>query len=342
MPTTQPAGKPLKLLLLGGTGFLGPHTVWFAKGRGHELTLLNRGKTDPGLFPDLTLITGDREGDLAELEQAVTDGARWDAVIDFTAYVPAHVTRTCEILKDATQRYLVVSTVSVYGDFSNAPITEDAPLAQATPDQVAAVTKIREVGGLYGPLKALCETAAEAVMPWRVCNVRPTLIAGPGDSTDRFTWWPVTVRAVDTLPLPDGGTDPMQFIDARDLAAFLVTLAEQQTVGTFNACGNSTVGDVAHLCRDVTGAETQFTAVPTAKLLEAGVRPWADVPGWIPADSPMAGMATVDDDPARRVGLRNRPVTDTIAGAVEWFDAQGRDLRAGIKPEQIAAFLDKQ
>ncbi len=234
-----------------GTKFLGVHIVELALQHGHSVTLFNRGKTNAGIFPQLVHLKGDRDAQLDSLK-----GKHWDAVIDDSGYVPRHVKLSAELLAPNVQRYIFISTISVYASFEN-PNTEESPVGKLADETTEKVD-----GGAYGPLKALCEKAAEAAMPGRVAVVRPGLIVGPRDPTDRFTYWPARAARGGEMLAPDKPSDRVQFIDARDLAAFVLRLVERKTVGTFNATsppGMFTIGDVvsASICRGQRDGEAQ-------------------------------------------------------------------------------------
>ncbi len=220
-----PGNRPLDILVLGGTGFIGPHMVREALRRGHAVTLFNRGKTRAELFPDLETIIGDRDNGLSGLE-----GRRWDVVIDNSGYVPRHVQDSARLLAPNVSHYLFVSTVSVYADFVE-DIDEDSPLAT-----VADETTEERTNETYGPLKALCEQRVrDALGDERTTVLRPTYICGPGDPTDRFTWWPVRTARGGEMLWPGRPGDTIQIIDVRDFANFTIDWVEQRTAGTFIA-----------------------------------------------------------------------------------------------------------
>ena len=200
----------MDLLILGGTGFLGPHTVRAARSHGHKITLFNRGRTNPQLFPDLTHLRGDRDPKTGDGLQALT-GRQWDAVIDTSGYVPRLVRASAELLAPNVKQYVFISTISVYADFTKIGIVETDPLGTLDDETVEKITAENQ-----GPLKALCEQAAEAAMPGHVTNVRPGLIVGPGDPTDRFTYWPVRIEHGGEVLAPLPKDAPVQFIDVRD------------------------------------------------------------------------------------------------------------------------------
>ena len=224
--------RPLQILVLGGTGFLGPHFVEAARAKGHQLTLFNRGKSNPTRFSgeefkDIEQLQGDRKSDLSALE----GGRRWDAVLDTSAYFPADVTRSAQLLAKRVEQYVIISSISVYADNSTPGADETAALA-TIPDPGAA----KEITGEnYGALKALSEQAAQKELPGRTTVIRPGLIVGPGDHTDRFTYWPARAARGGEILAPGTPADPTQFIDVRDLAAFLLHAIENRTVGTLTA-----------------------------------------------------------------------------------------------------------
>lgn len=229
-------GAPMRILVLGGTGFLGPHFVAAARAQGHQLTLFNRGRSNPGRFAgeefaDIEQLRGDRKSDLSALE----GDRQWDAVLDTSAYIPADVTRSARLLAPRVGQYLMVSTISVYAASDTPGQDEDAPLATLADPTVTEVT-----GETYGGLKALCERAAEAELPGRTTIVRPGLIVGPGDTTDRLTYWPARADRGGEILAPGTPDDPTQFIDVRDLADFLLLALERRHTGIFNAGTPST------------------------------------------------------------------------------------------------------
>jgi 2'-hydroxyisoflavone reductase len=329
----QPRKKAI--LILGGTGFLGPQLVEAAQSRGHTLTLFNRGKTKPTLFPDIEKLRGNRDGDLKALE-----GRKWDAVIDTSGYVPRIVKASAELLAPSVQTYVFVSTISVFGDTSKRGMDETAPVAT-----IADPTN-EEVSKNYGALKALCEKAAEAGMPGRVINVRPGLIVGPGDPTDRFTYWPVRVAKGGEILAPGSGSDPVQFIDARDLAAWIILAIEQGDKGVFNATGPDKelpISTLLDACKAASGSDASFTWAPTEFLEQQKVAPWSDMPVWVPAVGEDLGMARINCSKAIGRGLRFRPVQETARDTLEWWktlpDERRAKLRAGLAQERELAVL---
>lgn len=310
--------NPMRILFLGGTGFLGPHMVRDAVARGHTVTLFNRGKTNPQLFPDLEKLVGDRYGDLSALENR-----DWDVVIDTFTYVPETVARTAELLKDHVGQYVVISTVSVYPNYATPGMDEDAPLAEVPDDVAEGIKTHREVGQYYGPMKARVERKVEEIMPGRTCVVRPGLIVGPGDPSDRFTYWPVRVSRGGEVLCPNSPDDYTQSIDVRDLASFIVTCAEKKLMQTFNAdspAATRTMGLLMETCRAVSKSDATFTWVPAAFLAEHGVAAWAHMTCWISPEGEYAGFGQVSTTRAIVAGLSCRPLEDTVRDTLAWVD----------------------
>lgn len=329
------AGRPSTLLILGGTAFLGPHVVEAARARGFRVTLFNRGKSNPHLFPGLEALRGDRDGDLQALE-----GRTWDAVLDTSGYLPRAVRASAELLAPAVGHYVFISSISVYPRYPFEGITEDYQVATIE-DQAS-----EDVRAHYGALKALCERAAEAAMPGRVANIRAGLIAGPGDRSDRFTYWPERLARGGEVLAPGDGADPVQLIDARDLAAWIVHVIEQRITGVYNATGPAermSARTMLERCKAALGSDAWFTWVD-AKLLEAqGVRPWVDMPAWVPAEGDSRGFGAIDCSKAMARGLRFRPIEDTARATLAWFETlppeRRAKMRAGLAPEREAAVL---
>ena len=331
------AGEAKTILMLGGTGFLGPQTVEAAVRRGHKVTLFNRGKTRPGLFPDLEKLHGDREkDDLKSLE-----GRRWDAVVDTSANVPRWVKKAAAVLGPNVGHYIYISSVSAYADLSKPGTDESAPVA--TIDD-PATEKID--GRTYGALKALSEKAAETSMPGKVAVVRPGLIVGPEDPSDRFTYWPVRVAAGGEVLAPGSPDDAIQLIDVRDLGEFLVRMIEEHTTGVFNALGPDgtlTMGRMLDACKDVAKSDATFTWADASFLEKQGVHAWSDMPAWVPSAGETAGFARVSNARAVKAGLTFRPIADTALATLEWFRTLPADrkskLRAGLSREREAKVL---
>lgn len=305
---TRKATFDVKLLVLGGTVFLGRHVVEAALARGHGVTVFNRGRQNPHLFPEIEKLRGDRDGDLAALR-----GRTFDAVVDPSAYRPEQVHAVATTL-GATEHYTFISSISVYERFPpGRSFNEDAPLAAGTDG--------------YGPLKARCEEALQAALPDRVACVRPGLIVGPHDPTDRFTYWPRRIAQGGHVLAPGRPERAVQFIDVRDLADWCVRLGESRRVGVFNAVGpraKLTMGQLLDECRAVAGSDTHFTWIPDDQLTAARVKPWTQLPLWIPeGDAHFGGMLHADNRRAVATGLTFRPVADTIRATLDWDRCDG-------------------
>lgn len=331
--------KPLRILILGGTGFLGPAVVNKAIKRGHTLTLFNRGRTQPHLFPDIEKLQGDRDGGLDALK-----GREWDAVVDTSGYVPRIVKDSAELLAPNVKHYIFISTVSVYATHQNVNADETDPVGTMDDETVEDIT-----GATYGPLKALCEKAAETAMPGRVANIRPGLIVGPGDGTDRFTYWPIRIARGGEVLAPGTPDDPIQIIDVRDLGEWIVRVVEQKTVGVFNAItpgrgdGALTIGSMLAGCMKGIESDARLTWVEADFLQQQGVAPWAHMPAWVPPRDGYEGFGRRNVDRAVKAGLKFRPISDIARDTLAWFrtlpeERQSR-LRAGISAAREAEVL---
>ena len=325
---------PKKILILGGTSFIGPRQVEYALERGHTITLFNRGRTNTHLFPNVEKLQGDRAtGDLASLK-----GRTWDAVIDNSATNPQWVKDSAQLLKGSTGQYVFISTRSVYYDTSRIPMTADAPLFTRENTPVAEGRPLP-----YGLSKALAEQEARAAFGSRTTIVRPGLIIGPGDDTDRFSYWPVRIdRGGEVLAAGDP-TDPVQIIDARDLSEWVVRLVEQGTMGTFNGVGpkgGRSMAELLYGIRAVTDAnvEVKFIWPGTDFLLAQRVRPYSDLPVWQPPRDGREGFARFDLTPEIRSGLTFRPLAVTARETLDWFRtlpaARQAELKAGMTLER--------
>jgi len=329
-----PAPRPLRLLLLGGTAFLGPELVQAARARGHAVTLFNRGKTRPELFPDVEKLRGDRDGKLAALR-----GRAWDAAIDTSGYLPRLVKASAELLAPRVPLYLFVSSISAYAE-SRQPLSEESPLA------ALADPGSEDVRAHYGALKAACEKAAAEATGGRALSVRPGLIVGPGDPTDRFTYWPVRLDRGGEVLCPGDGSDPAQVIDVRDLAAWMIRAVEVGLTGSYNAVGPAaplTMAGLVEACRAPGAAPTTLRWVESAFLEREKVAPWGDLPVWVPSSSEAAGMTRVGNARAVAAGLRFRPLAETARDTLAWWKglpAERRQKpRAGLAAEREAAVL---
>jgi 2'-hydroxyisoflavone reductase len=323
----------VKLLVLGGTAFAGRALVEAALARGHEPVLFNRGRTNPGLFPEVEQVHGDRDGELGRL-----DGRRFDAVVDTSGYVPRVVAASAAFASVAAERYCFVSSVSVYADLSVPGVAEDAPLAELADESVEEVT-----GETYGPLKALCERVVADALPGRALIVRPGLIVGPYDPTDRFTYWPERIARGGPVLVPGRPDRPLQFVDARDLAAWMLALIEDGSAGTFNAAGpepRPTMGELFDVCRRAGGAGARPVWADDAFLFERGVGAWMELPLWLPEGGDHAGIFAIDASAARERGLGFRPLEQTVADTLAWTRTRPPgERRAGLAPEREAELL---
>jgi 2'-hydroxyisoflavone reductase len=310
----------MRILVLGGTLFLGRHVVDAALARGHEVTLFNRGQTRPELFPDVEKLRGDRDGDLAALE-----GRDFDAVVDTSGRVPRLVSETLDAL-GAVGHYTFVSTISVYADLSTPP-TESSPLAQ-----LQEPTEVWEEA--YGELKVLCEDVVRERFPDAFIP-RPGLIVGPWDPTGRFTYWPLRLAAGGPVLAPLPRDADTQVIDARDLAEWIVGAAEGSLAGTYNAVGPVVTRErVLDTCHSVAGTEAELVWLDPDFLDEHGVEEWMELPLWL-YDEKYRGMLSVDASPAFAAGLRTRPLEQTARDTLAW-------AQSGEAPSEFPAGLDRE
>jgi nucleoside-diphosphate-sugar epimerase len=317
----------MRLLVLGGTKFLGRATVDAALARGHDLTLFNRGQTNPELYADVETIRGDRTEDLSAL-----DGRKWDAVLDMATFLPRVVRLSVDRLRGRVGRYVYVSSISAYADFSVPPV-EGAPVAQLEDPESESLDD-------YGALKAACERIVEQAYGEAALIVRPGLIVGPHDPTDRFTYWPRRVAAGGRVLAPAPPDAPVQFIDVRDLGGWIVEATERGLDGVFNATGEPvTFRQLLDACQAVSG-RVEIAWVPGEKLVGAGVGEWMELPLWI-ASPEFAAMQQADVSKATQAGLASRPLTETIADTLDW-DAEREWPRAegvGLSSERERKIL---
>lgn len=324
--------KKLRILFLGGTGFIGPHIVNRALEHGHEVTLANRGNRKE-LFPDLELleinrIPGEGAG-LSAIESAVKDGRRWDAVID-TANVHRWVDDSAGLLKEAADRYLFVSSLSVYADASAGRVEGD-PVGTMPDDVADGIDRLPYDMTYFGPVKARCEAAAEKHFGDKALTVRPGLIVGPRDFSHRFTYWPLRVREGGEVLAPGAPEHPVMFIDVRDVAAFIVGGIERGLGGVYNVNGpvggGMTIGALLGACKQTTGSDAEFTWVETEFLAERGINPWQQMPVWIPPVGEYAGFHKTSVEKAVAAGLTTRPLDATIRETLEWYDGWAEEVR---------------
>jgi nucleoside-diphosphate-sugar epimerase len=333
--------KPLRILILGGTGFTGPYQVRYALSRGHKVTTFNRGKTHPGELPnEVEQLIGDRIGQLAALKDR-----HWDVVIDNPTTLPAWVRDAAQILKGNVQRYVFISTISVYGEPKTGP-DETAPTERYEgADPYKETLEAMKAGGYktYGPLKALSEREAEKWFPKNTLIIRPGLIVGPRDQTDRFTYWPVRIERGGEVLAPGSADDPVQFIDARDLAEWTIRMVENGETGIYNAIGPAKPLGVGGMLDEIKAAlksNARFTWVTEDFLTQQKVEAWSDMPVWAGRES---GLARAKIDRALSKGLTFRPLAETAHDTLIWFRSLPQDrqskLRAGLTPEREADVL---
>lgn len=325
----------MKILIIGGTRFLGRHLVHSALARVHKVTLFNRGLTNPDLFPRVETVLGDREKDLAELL-----GHEWDAVIDTCGYVPRIVHLSASALKGSVDRYVFISSISVYAGFSKIGIDETDPVGKMEDETVEEIT-----GETYGPLKVLCERTVQDIFgDDRALIIRPGLIVGPYDPTDRFTYWPVRVAWGGDVLAPEKPDAPIQIIDARDLSDFIIKLIEENASGVFNVTGPDyelTMGAMLEICKQVSNSDANFKWAPVEFLSRHEVAPWSDMPVWIPNTEEDAGFSHIDISKAVNAGLKFRPLEETVRDTLEWANTRpsDREWRAGLSIEKEVKVL---
>ncbi|MBK9187945.1 MAG: NAD-dependent epimerase/dehydratase family protein [Phycisphaerales bacterium] len=361
---------PLKVLILGGTSFLGPELARAALAAGHSVTLFNRGRIEERrreagraheFMDKVEVLYGNRDPNLAADDWkpadqrdpkapkglAALEGRAWDAVIDTSGYVPRIVKASADLLAPHVKHYTFVSSMSVYASNAQIGLDESAPVGTMADPSVETMGESFEN---YGPLKALCEQAAEAAMPGRVANVRPGLIVGPGDPTGRFTYWPARIDKGGEVLAPGNPDDPVQYIDVRDLAEWIIRLAQANVAGVFNALGppadpgsRCTIGQVLSACMTNSANDASLTWVSAAFLREQGVSPWGDMPLWIPPEGESVGFHQRSNAKAVGAGLTFRPVGVTCADTLAWFKGLPETARAnaarGLSSEREAAVL---
>lgn len=328
----------MKILIIGGTRFLGRHLVDSALARGHEVTLFNRGKSNPDLFLNIETILGDREHDLAKLA-----GREWDAVIDTSGYVPRIVRLSAQSLREAggVKRYVFISSISVYSNFSKVGIDENDPVGRIEDESFEEIT-----GESYGPLKALCEKAVQDVFGEnRSLIIRPGLIVGPNDPTDRFTYWPVRIARGGDVLAPEKPDVPVQIIDVRDLSDFIIKVMEESASGIYNATGPDyelTLGAMLEACKQVSNSDARFHWASVQFLAENKVEAWSDMPVWVPDTEEDAGFSRVDLSKAINAGLMFRPLEETVRDTLEWAKTRPPDheWRAGLSAEREEQVLN--
>lgn len=324
----------MKLLVLGGTVFLGRHTVQRAAQRGHVVTMFNRGRTNPDLFPELEHIQGDRDGGLGALK-----GRKWDAVIDTSGYLPRLVGDSVRALSGSADQYVFISTISVYADSTQPGIDEDSPVHSPPDDE-----SIEDVTGeTYGPLKVACEQAVQSDFPGPTLIIRPGLIVGPHDPTDRYTYWPRRLARPGRALAPGSPDRPVQFIDVRDLVDWILDMTEAKSLGAYNATGPQkplTMGELLEQTRQAIDGEAELVWIPEDFLIDAGVDPFSEVPLWLPEEQ--NGLLEVDISKALEAGLSIRPLEETAQDTFAWDEERPPVLQrsAGLDPARELALLD--
>lgn len=336
-PPVHRAPEPLRILILGGTGFIGPNQVKYAVARGHQVTVFNRGRSQGEIPDEVERLYGDRNGQLEALK-----GRDWDVVIDNPTTLPRWVRDAAQILQGHARQYVFISTLSVYASWATPDMDETAPVAKLTdPDS-------EDTRRDYGPLKALAEQEAEKWFPGKTTVIRPGLIVGPEDPSDRFTYWPARLARGGEVLAPGKPGDPVQIIDTRDLAEWTIRMVEQGDVGVYNAVGPRspfTMGEMLAGIRAVLAGSTdiRFTWAEADFLAAQQVRPWSDMPVWIPATGDMAGWSRVNIDRALAKGITFRPFAVTALDTLDWHGtrpAEAREkMRAGVTAEREAQIL---
>ena len=323
--TPDPSPRPLNILILGGTGFIGPHQVRYAMYRGHQVSIFNRGRTAPELFPGVETLIGDRDGQLDALR-----GRSWDAVIDNSGYVPRHVRDSVELLRDSVGRYLFTSTGSVYS-FDQDEITEEGELLPIEDPES------EDVNRYYGPLKILCENAVTDGFKERGTVLRLHVVAGPGDTTDRFTYWPVRIDHGGEIIAPGSQHTPVQYIDVRDLAEFMILALERDIGGTFNTAGPAldptSMAEFLYGVRAITSTPLSFTWIDEEFLAEREARFQLWYP---PTEGPIRGLSRVRSHKAVAAGLKFRPLAETALDTLDWYRTLPEERR-----NQVALNLER-
>lgn len=316
----------MKILILGGKRFLGIALIEAALKAGHEPTLFNRGLTNPDLYPDIPNLIGDRDGNIDALK-----GQSWDAVIDTSGYIPRIVKQSASLLSGNCGSYTFISSVSVYQDYLMPDINEDYPLARLDDTSEEDYS-----GDAYGPLKALCEYEIQKNFEGKVLVIRPGLIVGPHDPTDRFTYWPWRVSLGGKVLAPAPPSSSLQFIDVRDLAEFIIQRIEKNDEGVYNVTGPkkpATMGSLLVSCREAALSDSTFVWVEEDFLLEHNVTPWKDLPLWIPSSDPaFTGFYNININKALKAGLSLRPIAKTVSDTLTWLKTErgNEKLKVGM------------
>ena len=338
----------MNILIIGGTRFLGRYLVTAALARGHKITLFNRGNHSIDTPADVETIEGDRHTELHKLK-----GRRWDAVVDTCGHLPRAVRATAEVLSDSVNRYVFISSQNAYANVSVPGITEDYPRATLSREQLDEANAIDTngqpaYGALYGPLKAECERAAEEMMPNRVLVLRPGLIVGPHDYSDRFTYWVARLADGGQVLAPGRPERFIQFIDVRDLAEWTIRMIERDGVGAYNTHGLPgvlTMQSLVDECKLVSNSDAEFVWADEEFLLREGVAAWSEMPLWLPEEAAphLKGFMFISPEKAIAEGLSFRPLRETIADTLSWYRTErpNEALKAGLKNDKERALLDK-
>jgi 2'-hydroxyisoflavone reductase len=326
----------VNILIIGGTRFLGRHLVNSTLARGHNITLFNRGKSNPDLFPNIETILGDREHDIEKLS-----GRTWDAVIDTCGYVPRIVGESAVGLERIVGRYVFISSISVYPDsvLSKIGIDESDPVGKLEDETVEEIT-----GETYGPLKALCEKIVFDTYGDRRLVVRPGLVVGPNDISDRFTYWPVRIAKGGDVLAPEKPEVPVQIIDVRDLSGFIIKLIEDNASGIYNATGPDyelTLGALLETCKQLSGSDANIRWAIVEFLEQNKVAPWSDMPVWVPDNEESQGFSRVNISKGIKAGMKFRPLEDTVRDTLAWANTRPADhkWRAGLQSEREQELL---
>ncbi|KGX90524.1 isoflavone reductase [Pontibacillus halophilus JSM 076056 = DSM 19796] len=325
----------MNILVLGGTVFVGRHIVEAAIERGHKVTLFNRGRTNQELFPQAEKLVGDRDSDVESLKNR-----DWDVVIDATGYTPDAVERTAKLLQQQVKQYVFISTISVYENFRKKHVEEDAPLAKLKEDRAEVNSET------YGPLKAKAEEKVKEYFKTNHLIIRPGIVVGPDDPTDRFTYWVMRFQRGGQVLIPGERSRPLQWIDVRDLAEWTVRMTESKENGTYNAAGfeqELTMEKFVETLKEL-NPNAQENWIQDEFLLEHNVQPFKDLPLWLPKseDYPY-GFILVENKRAREKGLTFRSVENTVEATREWFESQSERtmVKVGLEPGKEADLIQR-